>query len=111
MRRLFVRLHRWFGLFAALFLFVAGSTGAIIAWSQELDSWLNPKFHAARSGTTSIQTSALELVDDLEEVFRLLVAKSVEDRYQSMTEVVAALERLAAGQPPRPRTGRVRHRA
>lgn len=31
------------GLTAAAFLFVAGTTGAIIAWSQELDGWLNPQ--------------------------------------------------------------------
>jgi len=36
-------LHRWMGLATAAFLFVAGITGAIIAWSQELDAWLNPQ--------------------------------------------------------------------
>jgi uncharacterized iron-regulated membrane protein len=33
MRRQLVRLHRWFGVAAALFLFVAGMTGATIAWT------------------------------------------------------------------------------
>ena len=51
MRSLPVRLHRWFGLAAALFLFVAGATGAVISWDHELDEWLNPHlFHAATPG-------------------------------------------------------------
>lgn len=49
MRPWFVRLHRWFGLTAALFLFIAGVTGALIAWDHELDAWLNPQFHVART--------------------------------------------------------------
>ncbi|AVR23527.1 MULTISPECIES: PepSY-associated TM helix domain-containing protein [Burkholderia] len=49
-RPLFVRLHRWFGLATALFLFVAGLTGALIAWDHELDAALNRDFYVARSG-------------------------------------------------------------
>lgn len=44
-----VRLHRWFGLTAAVFLFVAGATGAVISWDHELDGWLNPRLFEARS--------------------------------------------------------------
>lgn len=49
LRSWFVKLHRWFGLGAAAFLFVAGLTGALIAWDHELDAWLNPGFYQARS--------------------------------------------------------------
>ena len=64
MRPLLVVLHRWFGLFSAVFLFVAGLTGAIISWDHELDEWLNPHlFHAPQSGTP---LPALELADRLE---------------------------------------------
>ncbi|MGF6465442.1 putative iron-regulated membrane protein [Paraburkholderia youngii] len=49
MRRQLVRLHRWFGVATALFLFVAGLTGAIIAWDHELDAALNPSFYLART--------------------------------------------------------------
>lgn len=52
MTRPLVTLHRWFGLFAALFLFVSGLTGAIISWDHELDERLNPHlFRAAGAGT------------------------------------------------------------
>ena len=51
-RALLVTLHRWFGLGAALFLFIAGATGAVISWDHELDEWLNPHlYQAASSGT------------------------------------------------------------
>jgi len=49
MRAALVLLHRWFGLAAALFLFVAGATGAVISWDHELDAWLNPQLFDARS--------------------------------------------------------------
>jgi uncharacterized iron-regulated membrane protein len=50
MRASLVLLHRWFGLFTAIFLFIAGLTGAIISWDHELDEWLNPKLFKANSG-------------------------------------------------------------
>ncbi|HRQ81578.1 MAG TPA: PepSY-associated TM helix domain-containing protein [Azospirillaceae bacterium] len=45
MRHAVTLLHRWFGLGAALFLFMAGVTGAVISWDHELDDWLNPHLH------------------------------------------------------------------
>jgi uncharacterized iron-regulated membrane protein len=52
MRPILALLHRWLGLFIAVFLFIAGLTGAVISWDHELDEWLNPQiFHATASGT------------------------------------------------------------
>jgi uncharacterized iron-regulated membrane protein len=45
MRAVLVVIHRWAGLFSAIFLFVAGVTGALIAWDHELDALLNPAFY------------------------------------------------------------------
>ncbi|MCC8392033.1 PepSY domain-containing protein [Paraburkholderia sp. MMS20-SJTR3] len=64
MRRQLVRLHRWFGIGTALFLFVAGLTGAIIAWDHALDSALNPSFYQARSSGPTL--SSLELARRVE---------------------------------------------
>lgn len=51
MRAALVVLHRWCGLSIAVFLFVAGLTGAVISWDHELDEWLNPHlFHAHSAG-------------------------------------------------------------
>ena len=64
MRPMLVVVHRWLGLFTAVFLFVAGLTGAIISWDHELDEWLNPHlFHAPEGGTP---IPALELADRIE---------------------------------------------
>lgn len=49
MRAALVVLHRWFGLAAAVFLFVAGLTGALISWDHALDAWLNPAFYHSRT--------------------------------------------------------------
>lgn len=64
MRRQLVRLHRWFGIAIALILFIAGLTGAIIAWDHELDAALNPSFFKARAVGPAL--SGLELARRVE---------------------------------------------
>lgn len=49
MRRGLVVVHRWLGLGAAGFLFIAGLTGAIISWDHEVDGWLNPSLYVAET--------------------------------------------------------------
>jgi uncharacterized iron-regulated membrane protein len=49
MRAFFVVVHRWLGLATAVFLFIAGATGAVISWDHELDAWLNPHLYDART--------------------------------------------------------------
>ena len=49
MRKTLVLLHRWFGLFIAGFLIIAGLTGAVISWDHELDEWLNPQLFESSS--------------------------------------------------------------
>ena len=73
MRSWLVRLHRWFGLGIALFLFMSGLTGAIIAWDHELDAALNPEFFVAKTSATAFPTlpalpapSPLELANRIE---------------------------------------------
>ena len=53
-RNLFVLIHRWTGLFLAVFLFISGLTGAIISWDHELDEWLNPQLFEARGQGTPL---------------------------------------------------------
>ena len=66
MRSLLVLLHRWFGLFIALFLFISGLTGALISWDHELDEALNPAFyHHDWQGQTP--QAALDLANALEQ--------------------------------------------
>ncbi|MGB3072582.1 MAG: PepSY-associated TM helix domain-containing protein [Ottowia sp.] len=61
MRGVLVVLHRWCGLFMAGFLFIAGLTGAVIAWDHELDEWVNPRLFQAASGAADISLPPLEL--------------------------------------------------
>ena len=65
LRPLFVIWHRWFGLAAAIFLFISGATGALISWDHELDAALNPTlFHANTSGPA---LSGTELANRVEQ--------------------------------------------
>jgi uncharacterized iron-regulated membrane protein len=64
MRPVFVRLHRWFGIGTALFLFMSGLTGSIIAWNEELDALLNPDFYHARSNAPAL--SSLDIANRIE---------------------------------------------
>lgn len=67
MRRVFVVIHRWFGLFTAVFLFTAGLTGAVISWDHELDEWLNPAlFHARSEPGAAEPMSSLALARQVE---------------------------------------------
>jgi len=42
MRHALVLWHRWVGLAMALFLVLAGITGAVITFEEDIDDWLNP---------------------------------------------------------------------
>lgn len=64
MRATFTVIHRWAGLFIAVFLFIAGATGAVISWDHELDEWLNPHLFDAKATGTSL--SPYELVRRVE---------------------------------------------
>jgi uncharacterized iron-regulated membrane protein len=63
-RGLLVIIHRWAGLFIAVFLLVAGLTGAVISWDHELDEWLNPDLIEATQ--TGAPLPPLELVSHFE---------------------------------------------
>jgi uncharacterized iron-regulated membrane protein len=56
-------LHRWLGLFTAVFLFIAGTTGAVIAWDEELDAAFNPAFYTTQPGPAR---PSLALADEVE---------------------------------------------
>ena len=63
-RAVFVLMHRWVGLSIAGFLFVAGSTGAVISWDHELDDWLNPNLaHVDSRGPYLPPLSLVDLVE------------------------------------------------
>jgi len=61
-----VTVHRWAGLLMAVFLFIAGLTGAVISWDHELDALLNPQLFTARSGETSKTLTPLALARQVE---------------------------------------------
>ncbi len=65
MRATFTVIHRWAGLFIAVFLAIAGLTGAVISWDHELDEWLNPHLYDAKAEGAPLPP--LELVKKAED--------------------------------------------
>ena len=63
-RAFLARLHRRVGLALALFLMVAGASGAVIAFTTELDGWLNPDLRHAEWGAPAV--SPFDVIDRIE---------------------------------------------
>jgi uncharacterized iron-regulated membrane protein len=61
MRPTLVRLHRWFGLVIAGFLVMAGLTGSLLAWNDELEAWLAPELFVASPAGPGPALDPLEL--------------------------------------------------
>src|SRR4051794_39421913 len=59
-RAVLVRLHRYAGLGIAIFVTVAALTGSLIAFNEELDSWLNPDLYRAVQAGHALDTDALD---------------------------------------------------
>ena len=99
LRRIFVKLHRWFGLGAAAFLFLAGITGAVISWDHELDAWLNPgMFKARQAGAPKPVAELIARVESADPRVRVTFAPlEVEPGHTLMVSVAPRID---------PRTGK-----
>ena len=72
-RKGFVRLHRYIGLVMAGFLAIAGLTGSVIAFVEEIDAWLNPELYRVASTGTPLPMAALaELVEQGDPEIRVM---------------------------------------
>lgn len=60
MRQALVFFHRYVGLALAAILFVAGLTGAVLAFQREIDGALNPDLYRARSGAAPLPLDDLK---------------------------------------------------
>src|SRR3546814_15726941 len=49
MRHAATLVHRWAGLFIAVFLIISGLTGAVLSWDHEIDEWLNSDLYTVDS--------------------------------------------------------------
>jgi uncharacterized iron-regulated membrane protein len=93
MRSALTLMHRWFGLFIAVFLFIAAITGAIVAWDHELDALIAPEFYYAEG--EGVPMSALEAVRQVE-------AKHPEFNITFVPTAVPEGEAISAFIMPRP---------
>lgn len=53
-RSTFILIHRYIGLSIAGFVFVAGATGALLAYKAEIERWLNPPLYDAEASQSAL---------------------------------------------------------
>jgi uncharacterized iron-regulated membrane protein len=59
-------LHRWSGLTTALFLLIAGTTGSVLAFGDELDAWLNADLFEVSPGASPQVLTPMALARSVE---------------------------------------------
>lgn len=69
MRPTLVRLHRWFGLVMAGFLVMAGVTGSLLAWNDELEALVSPELFVASPAGPGPALDPLELRQRVQAAF------------------------------------------
>lgn len=82
LRPALVLLHRWVGLFLTCFLLLAGLTGTLLVWYEELDAWASPHLQRAAPpmpGATMLDPLALR--------------QKVQDRYPEAYAAMAYLQK------------------
>ena len=67
-RHVWLRLHRWAGLCMALFLTVAGLTGTVLVFYEELEHWLNRRWQY-RCRSPKVRAICLPRTEDLLTLF------------------------------------------
>jgi uncharacterized iron-regulated membrane protein len=94
LRPLFVIWHRWFGLAAAIFLFISGATGALISWDHELDAALNPTlFHANTAGAALPGTELATRIEQQDPRMRVTyMLTAVEPEHTSLMSVEGRID-------------------
>jgi uncharacterized iron-regulated membrane protein len=59
MRRIYLAIHLWVGVFSALFLFALGVSGSLVAFENEIDRALNPKLTWIDPGHTRLMLAEM----------------------------------------------------
>lgn len=94
-RRWLTKLHRWSGLLLLFFLFVAGVTGAILAFRWELDRAINPQLFSVEPQAQTLSYTAL--IDRVESHFPdLMVSTVVAPKTPQQSTIVYVKSRMAA---------------
>ena len=66
-RQYIVAIHRWVGLFMAVFLIIEGLTGSLLAFNQELEALINPVFFATAPAADAHQLDLASIAERAEQ--------------------------------------------
>lgn len=97
-RRLFTRLHRWSGLTLLVLLFVAGATGGVLTFRDELERAVNPHLHVVAPAERRIPLQ--EVIDTVERRYPAARVSTITLRME--TEADASLVVYLAKRPDSP---------
>jgi len=105
-RAVFLKIHLWLGLAAAIFLVILGLTGSIMAFEGDIDHWLHPSLWYVDVHPQALPQQ--ELIDRVERQFAPARVAAVQiSRQRNLVEVMQMTDRSAirtmapcwAGQP------------
>lgn len=100
-RRTWVWLHRWIGLAMASFLVIAGLTGSLLAFYDELDVWVNPELHrVAIPSANAPMLDALTLRELGQAAVPEMRIESAETPYRPGRALLMYMEPRDEGGPP-----------
>ncbi|MBR2534850.1 MAG: PepSY domain-containing protein [Hyphomicrobium sp.] len=97
-RPIWMLVHRWAGLFIAFFLIVAGLTGSLLAFNNELNAWLNPGLVRVPVRNQEM-LSPDELVTRVEAAYPSAYVRSVTTNIRPGDSAVVDFDLKAGAQP------------
>jgi uncharacterized iron-regulated membrane protein len=97
-RRLLTRLHRWSGLTLLVLLFVAGATGGVLTFRDELERAVNPHLHIVAPGERRVPLQ--DVIDTVERRYPMARVSTITLRTD--TEADASLVVYLAKRPGTP---------
>src|SRR5262249_17199785 len=93
-RRVFLKIHLWLGLAAAIFLVILGLTGSIMAFEGDIDHWLHPSLWYVDVHPQAL--SQQELIDRVQQQFAPARGAAVQiSRQKNIVEVMQMTDRSA----------------
>ena len=70
MRAVMLLVHRYVGLLLALFLAIAGITGSLLAWNEELEAAISPQLFRVTAPPTAVRIDPVLLHARVAEIGR-----------------------------------------
>ena len=99
MRAVMLPVHRYVGLLLALFLAIAGITGSLLAWNEELEAAISPQLFRVTAPPGSTRMAPLPLHSQVQARYPGALAARLPLEFSDGRSVLFALRPLPKGKP------------